>query len=78
MSLAAALRDAALAGHAALDARHYSLFDFRVHRATGEPVLLEAGLFWSFTGFSAISNNPTGAGTDPVTVTAEVWHRAAA
>lgn len=77
-SLAQALRDAALAGHAALGARHYALFDFRIHRDTGEPVMLEAGLFWSFSELSAISKMLAGAGLDPVAVTAEVWRRAAA
>lgn len=76
-SLASALRDAALAGHQALGARHYSLFDFRVHSETGEPVMLEAGLFWSFSELSAISKMLTGAGLDPTAVTAEVWRRAA-
>lgn len=76
--LASALRDAALAGHQALGARHYSLFDFRVHRDTGEPVMLEAGLFWSFSELSAISKMLAGAGMDPTAVTAEVWRRAAA
>ncbi|MEK8018840.1 MAG: hypothetical protein VSS75_018360 [Candidatus Parabeggiatoa sp.] len=29
----------------ALGCRDYSLYDFRVHSETGEPYLLEAGLF---------------------------------
>jgi D-alanine-D-alanine ligase len=77
-SLASALRDAALAAHRALGARHYSLFDFRVHRDTGVPVMLEAGLFWSFSELSAISKMLAAAGLDPLAVTAEVWRRAAA
>jgi D-alanine-D-alanine ligase len=77
-SLAYALQDAAMAGHRAIGARHYSLFDFRVHRDTGEPVMLEAGLFWSFSELSAISKMLTGAGLDPRAITEQVWRRAAA
>ena len=71
--LAEALREAAIRAHRALGARHYSLFDFRVHAETGVPCLLEAGLFWSFSSLSAITKMLAAAGHDPDEVTRRVW-----
>ncbi len=75
--LAAKLTEAALTAHRALGARDYSLFDFRVHRDTGAPVLLEAGLFWSFSDLSAITKMLHGSGLDPVEITHDLWRQAA-
>merc|ERR1719310_723941 len=51
----AKLDAAVVAGHAALASRDYSLFDFRIHEETGEPYIIEACSFWTFTPISAIS-----------------------
>ncbi|SLN32913.1 D-alanine--D-alanine ligase [Roseivivax jejudonensis] len=75
--LGRALGGAARAAHRALGARHYSLFDFRIHAETGEPHLLEAGLFWSFSALSAISKMLAGAGHDPTEITGRLWRDAA-
>ncbi|MEL7164358.1 MAG: D-alanine--D-alanine ligase [Pseudomonadota bacterium] len=75
--LATKLTHAAKIAHRALGARHYSLFDFRVHAETGEPYLLEAGLFWSFSTLSAISKMLTGCGEDPEEVARGIWVDAA-
>lgn len=45
----------AVTAHKSLNARHYSLFDFRVDNRNGQVVFLEAGLFWSFSEASMIS-----------------------
>ena len=45
----------AITAHKSLNARHYSLFDFRVDNRNGQVVFLEAGLFWSFSEASMIS-----------------------
>jgi D-alanine-D-alanine ligase len=76
--LAARLAEAARLAHRALGARDYSLFDFRIHRETGEPHLLEAGLFWTFSDLSAITKMLRGAGHDPVALTGRIWRAAAA
>jgi D-alanine-D-alanine ligase len=77
-ALAERLAEAARLAHRALGARDYSLFDFRVHRDTGEPHLLEAGLFWTFSELSAITKMLRGAGQDPVALTGKLWRAAAA
>ena len=45
----------AITAHKSLNARHFSLFDFRVDNRNGQVVFLEAGLFWSFSKTSMIS-----------------------
>ena len=76
--LAQRLASAARAAHKAMGARHYSLFDFRVHAETGDIYLLEAGLFWSFSSLSAISKMLAGEGQDPAEVTHRLWSSAVA
>ena len=76
--LAARLRDVARRAHRAVGARDYSLFDVRVHEATGEPTILEAGLFWTFSELSAITKMLRGSGRDPVAITGRLWRAAAA
>ena len=53
--------DTARRCHAALGARHYSLFDFRIDPA-GQPWFLEAGLYCSFAGQSVITTMAAAAG----------------
>ena len=76
--LAQKLKQAAIKAHGALGARDYSLFDFRVHRDTGKPYLLEAGLCWSFSDLSAITKMLRGANMDADAVTLAIWENAAA
>ncbi len=76
--LAARLRDVARRAHRAIGARDYSLFDVRVHASTGEPYILEAGLFWTFSELSAITRMLRGAGRDPAEITGRLWRAAAA
>lgn len=75
--LAERIATATRTAHRALGARDYALFDFRGHEETGEVILLEAGLFWSFSALSAISKMLAGAGEDPTAVTAALWEAAA-
>jgi len=70
------LADAARKAHIALGCRDYSLFDFRIHEETGEPYLLEAGLFWSFGEISMISRMLLADGEVLEDVVAEVWGKA--
>ena len=70
------LADAAKKAHIALGCRDYSLFDFRVHEETGEPYLLEAGLFWSFGEISMISRMLLADGEVLEDVVSEVWRSA--
>lgn len=63
--------------HRALGCRDFSLFDFRVHAATGEAYLLEAGLFWSFGPPSMISGMLAAQGDDLEEITAKIWQAAA-
>jgi len=67
---------AAKKAHIALGCRDYSLFDFRVHEATGEPYLLEAGLFWSFGEISMISRMLLADGENLEDIVFEVWRNA--
>jgi len=75
--LEAALKDAALTAHKALGARHYSLFDFRVHEDTGEVFFLEAGLFWAFSEISMISAMLRADGHNVRAEVGRLWARAA-
>ena len=71
------LADAAKVAHVALGCRDYSLYDFRVHADTGEPYLLEAGLFWSFGKISMISRMLLADGQNLDDVALELWRSAA-
>lgn len=71
------LSKAAKRAHRALGCRDYSLYDFRVHQETGEPYLLEAGLFWCFSQISMISQMVSAAGRDLEEVVANLWFQAA-
>ncbi|WGH78384.1 D-alanine--D-alanine ligase family protein [Jannaschia ovalis] len=73
-----ALAEAALTMHAALGSRDYSLFDFRIHAETGQPYLLEACSFWTFTPVSVISRMLEAEGSDLEAVALRIWARAAA
>ncbi|MEL6608051.1 MAG: D-alanine--D-alanine ligase [Pseudomonadota bacterium] len=64
--------------HRALRARHYSLYDFRLHAETGELYMLEAGLFWSFSDLSAITKMLRGSDMDATDVTGRIWAACAA
>ncbi|MGR3542571.1 MAG: hypothetical protein ACU0BS_14250, partial [Hasllibacter sp.] len=77
-ALRAARERAALGLPAAVGARDYSLYDFRIHAGTGEPYLLEACSFWTFTPFSVISRMLAAEGVDLDRATARIWARAAA
>ncbi|NMG07702.1 D-alanine--D-alanine ligase [Brasilonema sp. UFV-L1] len=72
------LADAAKKAHIALGCRDYSLYDFRIHKATNEPYLLEAGLFWSFAKIGMISRMLLAGGERLEDVTLELWRGAAA
>jgi D-alanine-D-alanine ligase len=71
------LANAAKRAHLALGCRDYSLYDFRVHAETGEPYLLEAGLFWSFNKISMISRMLSADGQQLEEVALEIWQAAA-
>lgn len=71
------LADAAKTAHQALGCRDYSLYDFRVHAETGEPYLLEAGLFWTFGKISMISRMVMADGHDLNAMVMALWQRAA-
>ncbi len=62
--------------HKALGCRDFSMYDFRVHEETGEPYLLEAGLFWSFSEKSMISNMLATDGKDLLQITEQLWKQA--
>ena len=64
--------------HRALGCRDVSLYDFRIHRDTGEPYLLEAGLFWSFGPPSMVSQMLAASGRALEPVAAAVWRGRAA
>ncbi len=71
------LADAAKKAHVALGCRDYSLYDFRVHAETGEPYLLEAGLFWTFGKISMISRMVLADGQELDAIVMALWQRAA-
>jgi len=62
--------------HIGLQCRDFSMYDFRVHEATGEPYLLEAGLFWSFSKTSMISTMLHADGIDLGSTTRALWLQA--
>lgn len=49
------IADATKKAHIALGCRDFSMYDFRIHAQSNEPVLIEAGLFWCFSDLSVIS-----------------------
>lgn len=71
-----ALAEAALAMHAALGCRDYSLYDFRID-GDGTPWLLEACSFWTFTPISVISRMLAAEGIALEDAAAQVWAQAA-
>lgn len=71
------LATAATQAHLALGCRDYSLYDFRVHEATNEPYLLEAGLFWSFSHISMISRMLAADNQKLADIVLELWQNAA-
>jgi D-alanine-D-alanine ligase len=71
------LANASKQAHVALGCRDYSLYDFRIHKETHEPYLLEAGLFWSFSKISMISRMLIADGQSLEDVTLELWKSAA-
>ena len=71
-----ALTHAAITAHKALGARHYSLYDFRVHEDTDTPYFLEAGLFWAFSRISMISRMLDADGADVPATIDVLWRRA--
>ncbi len=76
--LRARLEDAALRMHRGLEARDFSLYDFRCPGDDEEPILLEAGLYWSFGPASMISRMLRSEGASLPTIAGEVWRQAAA
>ena len=77
-ALRAELEAAMRTMHRALGCRDVSLYDFRIHRDTGDAFLLEAGLFWSFGPVSMVSQMLLASGRDLEAVTAAIWRAAAA
>ncbi len=71
-NLEESLSEMMIAMHKALDCRDFSMFDFRVNEK-GEPYLLEAGLFWSFSKKSMISQMLEAAKMDLSQTTALLW-----
>ncbi len=63
----------AITAHKSLNARHYSLFDFRVDNRNGEIVFLEAGLFWSFSEASMISTMIKNSENSLIDTIDEIW-----
>ena len=72
-----ALHRAALAMHDALGSRDYSLYDFRIDEG-GDPWLLEACIFWSFSRFSVLTRMLNAEGGDLSATALDLWCRAAA
>lgn len=64
--------------HQKLDCRDFSMYDFRIHEATGQAYLLEAGLFWSFSKTSMISAMLEVGGEDLKDITRSIWQQAMA
>ena len=63
--------------HIALGCRDYSLFDFRIKEQDNTPLLLEAGLFWTFSPPSIISRMLATQGSDLEKVYRKMWNSAA-
>ena len=72
------VKEQAIKAHEALGARHYSLFDFKIDEATGEPIFLEAGLYWSFSSASMISKMLIAGGESLEKMIDKVWQEALA
>ena len=70
------VKEQAIKAHEALGARHYSLFDFKIEEATGEPIFLEAGLYWSFSSASMISKMLIAGGESLEKMIDKVWREA--
>ena len=66
----------AFGAHRAINARHFSLFDFRVNEKTGTPIFLEAGLFWSFSSQSMITRMLVSGGIDTSPIFSQIWDAA--
>lgn len=62
-----------IAMHKSLGCRDFSMFDFRIDALTGQPYLLEAGLFWSFSESSMISNMIQANDEDLEQITQQIW-----
>jgi len=62
--------------HLALGCRHYSLFDFRIKEGSNEVFFLEAGLFWTFSPRSVISQMLQADGQNLVDVYDKIWKQA--
>ena len=62
-----------IACHKALNCRDFSMYDFRIHEASGKPYVLEAGLFWSFSPKSMISSMLSADGTRLQDITHALW-----
>lgn len=72
-SLKAELNQMMCKMHRGLGCRDFSMYDFRVHQETGEAYLLEAGLFWSFSPKSMISNMISAAKNNLQAITRSLW-----
>ena len=70
------VKEQAIKAHEALGARHYSLFDFKIEESTGEPIFLEAGLYWSFSPVSMISKMLIAGGESLEKMIDKVWREA--
>ena len=70
------VKEQAIKAHEALGARHYSLFDFKIEESTGEPIFLEAGLYWSFSPASMISKMLIAGGESLEKMIDKVWWEA--
>jgi len=70
------VQNLAMTMHDALQCRDYSLFDVRVDERNGQPVLLEAGLFWTFAPDSVITQMLTAQGRNLEEIYWEVWSNA--
>ncbi|MEL6431565.1 MAG: D-alanine--D-alanine ligase [Planctomycetota bacterium] len=76
--LRARIEAAARRAHGALRSRGFSLFDFRIDARSGEPVLIEACPFWSFSPRSMISRMLAADGECIEAAALEQWRAAAA
>ena len=69
------VRKNAFGAHRAINARHFSLFDFRVNENTGT-LSFEAGLFWSFSSQSMITRMLVSGGIDTSPIFSQIWDAA--
>jgi len=70
------LSELMIIAHKALKCRDFSMFDFRIHQDTIQPYLLEAGLFWSFSKTSMISNMLSAENENLIEMTERIWNQA--